>query len=249
MSAEPRAFDLQPPPVVLFVGNYGSGKTEVAVNYAIALADGGARVRIADLDLVNPYFRCREARDLLAAHGVASVLPSEEMMHADLPILTPEVKGMVQHGEGFSVLDVGGDDVGATVLASLAPAFRDRGHELLMVVNERRPFTETAEAVLKIMNEIERASQLKITGLVSNAHLIEETTPETVYSGLALTREVSALSSLPLRFVAVMEEVADSLESARLGGASLLRMQRRLLPPWRRKTETGSSTFSLCGKV
>lgn len=241
---------LETKPVVLFVGNYGSGKSEVSVNFALAMARRGVRVRLADLDLVNPYFRSREAKETLEAQGVGVVLPPEALLHADLPILTPEVKGLVQRPDGLAVIDVGGDDVGATVLSSLAGAFAaGAAFELLQVVNHLRPFTDTVDGVVRILGEIERAARLRVTGLVSNSHLMDETTVETVYEGLALARAVGARLGLPVRFVTAPAEVAPALDEARLGGVPVLPLTRWLLPPWRRPGQHGSAVFKLAGRV
>lgn len=170
--------------VVLIVGNYGSGKTEVAVNLAIRLS-GRQRVAIADLDIVNPYFRCREARVEMERYGIRVINPEGEYHSADLPIILPEVRGVVLDGEGTLICDVGGDDVGARVLSSLADVFADRPCTMLQILNAKRPFTETVDGCLKI-GEIEAASRLRITGLVSNTHLLEETDVPTVLEGLRL---------------------------------------------------------------
>jgi len=236
-------------PVVLFVGNYGSGKTEVSVNFAIHTAHTGVRTRIADLDLVNPYFRSREVRDVLEEQGVGVVLPPEEFMNADLPVLTPKVRGLIQRPDGVAILDVGGDDVGATVLASLAPAFQEGSYEVLQVLNHKRPFTDTLEGVLRIQREIETASRLPIAGYVSNSHLMDETEPETVYEGLALALEVSGATGKPVRFITALASVVKELDRERLGGIPVLPMERLLLPPWRRRTNAGCQAFSLQGKL
>ena len=106
--------------IVIVTGNYGSGKTEVSVNLAVENRARGIDVRLADLDLVNPYFRSREARHQLRDLGIEVILPHEQYMAADLPILVPEVAGAIREQKAMVILDVGGDDVGATVLAALA---------------------------------------------------------------------------------------------------------------------------------
>jgi len=126
--------------ILLFVGNYGSGKTEVSVSLAIRLAKDH-RVAVADLDVVNPYFRCREARGEMESRGIRVINPEGEYRAADLPIILPEIRGAVQAGEEFLIMDVGGDDVGARVLGSLADVFCGRAYAMLQVVNAKRPFT------------------------------------------------------------------------------------------------------------
>ncbi len=218
--------------VIALAGGYGSGKTEVAVNLALLLARAGRRVQIADLDLVNPYFRCREARALMEAHGVRVVSPGGSKHWADLPIVLPEIAGMLDPPEGtVTLFDVGGDDVGARVLASLQPLL-DR-YELWLVLNARRPADATVAACRELRAAIEGSSRLTATGVVANAHLADETTPDVIVDGWRHARRAADDMDLPLRFVAVMDALAGSPELDVLD-APLLRMDRHMLPPWRR---------------
>lgn len=227
--------------IVLVVGNYGSGKTEVSVNLAIHLSRNHD-VAIADLDIVNPYFRCREARDEMESHGIRVINPAGGYQTADLPIILPEIKGTIQTGEKFVIFDVGGDDVGARVLSSLADIFEGQTYSMLQVINARRPFTDTVEGCLKIKSEIEAASRLCINGLVSNTHLLDETDLETIREGCALARRVGDEAGLPLEFVTVDETVVadgptpDIFEGGR--ECAILRLRRRMLPPWKLKRMT-----------
>ena len=219
--------------VVIVTGNYGSGKTEVSVNWALALAAAAtpeAPVSIIDLDIANPYFRCREAADLMRAHGVDVVVPPGEQIHADLPIILPQIKGLIQQSRGLVLLDVGGDDVGARVLASFAGSFGD--HEMLQVVNAFRPFTDTVEGCLRIMDEIQASSRLAVTGLISNAHLMEETDVATVLHGADLARQVAEARGLVLRFVTAPAAVADEVKEHLPASVPVLAIERHMLPPW-----------------
>ena len=222
--------------VVLIVGNYGSGKTEVAVNLAIRLS-GHQKVSIADLDIVNPYFRCREARNEMESFGIRVINPEGDYQAADLPIVLPEVRGAVLDEEGTLIFDVGGDDVGARVLSSLADVFAGRSCTMLQVLNAKRPFTETVEGCLKIKSEIEAASRLRITGLVSNTHLLEETDTSTVLEGLRLAREVARASGLPVSFVTANEDLRDGFDAENVG-CPVLWIKRRMLPPWKLRSMT-----------
>ena len=116
--------------IIIIVGNYGSGKTEVSINLAVNRKRAGLDVRIADLDLVNLYFRTREARKPLREMGIEVVLPPEQYMQADLPILSPMVGGMIRRPDGVTILDVGGEDVGATVLSALADSLKRQSERL-----------------------------------------------------------------------------------------------------------------------
>ncbi len=220
---------IPPERIVLIVGNYGSGKTEVAVNLAIRLAEQH-RVSIADLDIVNPYFRCREARQEMEDHGIRVIYPHGEYHAADLPIILPEIRGAILEGQDFLILDVGGDDVGARVLSSLADLLVGRACAMLQVLNARRPFTDTVAGALKIRREIEAASRLPITGLISNTHLLEQTDVATVMEGLALARAVGREAGLPVRAegaVRVPLLLAAAAEAERqLGFERRLRVRR-----------------------
>jgi hypothetical protein len=223
--------------LVIIVGNYGSGKTEVAVNLAVSGARTGKRVQIADLDIVNPYFRSREVGELLRSLGVRVVMPLGDQQYADLPIVVPEIKGMLQPaGDDLSLFDVGGDDVGARMLSSFREALGDAPYSLLQVINSRRPFTGTIEGCLKMKDAIEAASRLRVTGLAVNSHLVDETTPAVVLEGYQLGLEVGRRSGVPVEFVTAMGDLADSPALSEIT-APILRLERNMLPPWLRKSE------------
>ena len=218
--------------IVAIVGNYGSGKTEVSINLAVNRKRSGVEVRIADLDLVNPYFRTREARKALEAFDIEVILPPQEYLQADLPILSPNIAGMIRRPDGLSLLDVGGDDAGATVLASLADAFSGAPVHMLQVVNPLRPQTATIEGCLKIRDEIEKAAQLNISGFIGNANLIDETGTEEIYSGYGFVQKLSASSGLPLEFITVAQELIPEIDVQRFT-CPVLTISRQLVPPWK----------------
>ena len=183
--------------LLIIVGNFGSGKTEVSVNLALALAESHP-VQIVDLDIVNPYFRCREAREEMEARGIRVVYPQGEYHSADLPIILPEVRGVLAAKEGFVILDVGGDDLGARVLSSLADLLEDREYTMLQVINTRRPFTRDVEGCLKIKAEIEAASRLSVTGFIANTHLMDETVEATILEGLEVAGSAAKAAGVAL---------------------------------------------------
>ena len=222
--------------IVIIVGNYGSGKTEVSINLAVHRKRAGVDVRIADLDLVNPYFRTREAKAPLAKLGIEVVLPAEKYLQADLPILSPLVAGMIRQPSELALLDVGGDDVGATVLATLEDEFKDKSLRVLQVVNPLRPFTETIEGCLKIRAEIEKASRLSIDGLIGNANLMDETTSDHIYDGYDFVRTLSDRSGLPIEFITVARALLPLIDPRRFSCA-VLPIERQLVPPWQKPVE------------
>ncbi len=218
--------------LVILVGAYGSGKTEVAVNLAIRWARAGLRVKLADLDLVNPYFRSREQQRVMEGHGVHVVVPPGKLAGADLPIVLPEVVGLLQpEPDTISLLDVGGDEVGARVLGSFRPNLHEGAYELWQVVNGSRPFTANPAGCHAIRAELEAASRLRVTGLVGNTHLIDETEVETVLGGWRLVEQVAKESGLPVRAVGIRNELAADPALAEIT-APVLELDRRMLPPW-----------------
>ncbi|MBU1341455.1 MAG: cobalamin biosynthesis protein CbiA [Proteobacteria bacterium] len=219
--------------IVIICGNYGSGKTETAVNLAAARKKDGIDVKIADLDLVNPYFRTREARVYLENLGIKVVLPDKQYMHADLPILAPAVAGMIRQPSELTILDAGGDDVGVTVLAALEDHLSKKTVHMLQVINPFRPFTETVQGCIKIKEEIESCSKIKITGLVSNANLIDETTPEHIYKGYDFLRDISKATGLKIEFITACSHLIPRLEMDRFT-CPVLEINRKLNPPWKR---------------
>lgn len=230
--------------VTVFTGDYGSGKTEVAVNYTLVLAEHVSGVQIADLDIVNPYFRSREALALMEGRGVRVVTPRGEHLTSELPIVLPEVKGLLQSTAGWAVLDVGGDDVGARVLSSFHGAWRPAETDMLLVVNGNRPFTDTPAGVERFLDRIQEAARVPVTGLVANTHLMEHTTVEDVYRGHDLVRAVASRRNVPVRFVTVPAALSGSLEAQRIT-APIFSLTRLMVPPWLRREKLGSDNFRL----
>ncbi len=219
--------------IVIMVGAYGSGKTEVAINLAINRKRAGYDVKVADLDLVNPYFRTREAAALFNRWGIESVIPAKKWLHADLPILSPAVSGLIRQAGQLTILDAGGDDAGATVLAALADAFADKTVRMLQVVNPYRPKTGTIDGCLQIKAEIEAASGIAINGWIGNTNLMDETVADDLYSGYDFVSELSRLTNLPLEFVTVAQELLPELNLNRFL-TPVLPIARQLTPPWRK---------------
>jgi len=231
-----RRLDINLNGLVVIVGNYGSGKTEVSINLAVNRKRAGLNVSIADLDLVNPYFRTREARTTLTDLGIKVILPPEQYLQADLPVLSPTIGGMIRDCGDFMILDVGGDDAGATVLAALADAFGGKRVHMLQVINPSRPQTSTVSGCLTMRNEIEKAAQMTITGLIGNANLIDETRAEDIYSGYEFVQSVSQESGLPLEFITVSQELLPKIDLKRFSCA-VLPIARQLVPPWLKVSE------------
>lgn len=227
--------DLELKGIVIIAGNYGSGKTEVAVNLAVDQRRKGHQVRIADLDLVNPYFRTREVRHLLSGLGIEVVLPPEQYLKADLPILDPGVAGLIRRPGELTLLDVGGNAAGATVLSALAEAFKNQPCQMLQVINPFRPNTDSVSGCLKIREEIEAASKIAMTGIIGNANLIDDTRIEDIYQGYRFVTDLADQGGLPLKFITATRELLPGLNMARFD-CPLLTIARQLVPPWKKAT-------------
>lgn len=222
--------------VTIFVGHFGSGKTEIALNRALDLASAGERVTLADLDVVKPYFRSRAAREHLAAAGIELLAPTGANVHADLPIIVPQIRSHLRRDHRHLIMDVGGDDVGARVLGSLSDVIPLGETECLLVLNFRRPSTPDPERALIMVREIEAVGRVPVTGLISNTHLMDETTVEVVLSGYHMALETARLAGVPVQAVTVDSEFADDLGAEGLE-CPVIAMRRIVRPPFAQSLE------------
>ena len=199
--------------LTLFAGHYGSGKTNIAVNYALYLARTGKRVTIADLDIVNPYFRSKDSQKELEQAGIRLICSEYANTNVDIPALPQELYAITDDHSHRVVLDIGGDDRGALVLGRIAPAILEEGnYEMLLVINCYRPLTRDAISTLEVMKEIETAGGIRFTGLVNNSNLGAETVAEDVIKSVSYAKEVAEKSGLPLLMTAVEERLQKELE-------------------------------------
>ena len=199
--------------LTLFAGHYGSGKTNIAVNYALHLAGEGKPVCIADLDIVNPYFRTADSAAVLEKAGVKLISPQFANSNVDLPALPAEAYRLVTDRSIYGIMDIGGDDRGAYALGRYVPAIKEEGnYRMIFVANACRPLTRTAEEALEVMREIEAACGLKFTDIVNNANLGNETTPEHVLDAVPYMEKLSEISGLPIFAHTAERTVAKALE-------------------------------------
>ena len=199
--------------LTLFAGHYGSGKTNIAVNYALLLAAEGKDVCIADLDIVNPYFRTKDSAAVLEEAGVTLISPQFANTNVDLPALPAEAYRLVTDKSIHGIMDIGGDDRGAYALGRYVPSILEEGnYRMAFVANCYRPLTRTPEDALEVMREIEAACGLKFTCIINNSNLGTETTPQTVLDSTAYIEALSELSGLPIFLHTATIEVAAGLE-------------------------------------
>ena len=200
--------------VSLFCGHYGSGKTNLAVNYALRLRAEGLPVALADIDIVNPYFRSKDSEKELSAAGVRVISLPFANTSVDLPSLPSEVYGLVQRRDVYAVMDIGGDDRGALALGRFAPYIAEENdYELFFVANFYRPLTRTAEEALGVMEEISAVCPLRFTAIVNNSNLGEATTPADIEKTVSKAQKLSALSALPIAFTAVSDALKGQVRA------------------------------------
>ena len=197
--------------VYILAGHYGSGKTNIAVNLALKIKEDGYSVNIADLDIVNPYFRTKDSADVLAKAGIRLISPTYANTNVDLPALPQEVYALVQQKTAKAVFDVGGDDRGAYALGRYAPyLLEENDYEMCFVVNFFRPLTRTADEAEVVMREIEQASGMKFTAIINNSNLGALSDVESVTSTKALAEELSKKTGLPIILTTVSESLQDN---------------------------------------
>lgn len=214
--------------VTLFAGHYGSGKTNIAVNYALKMRSEGKKVVIADLDIVNPYFRTKDSADELEKAGIRLISSEYANTNVDLPALPQDMYSITDDRSEFAVLDIGGDDRGAYALGRYADAIlNENDYEMLFVVNCFRPLTRTVEDTLQVMREIETACSMKFTAIVNNSNLGEETTAEDVLNSVSYATEISKATGLPIKMTAVKAELYDKIP-ATAGEVLPLRLQKKI---------------------
>ena len=196
--------------LTLFAGHYGSGKTNIAVNYALHLAKEGKQVCIADLDIVNPYFRTADSRQELESAGVELISPRFANSNVDLPALPAQAYKLVQDKRCYGIMDIGGDDRGAYALGRYVPYMKqEKNYRMVYVANCYRPLTRTAAEALEVMREIEAACGLAFTDIVNNSNLASETDVQAVLDSRDFIQELSKLSGLPVFMTTVRADLAE----------------------------------------
>ena len=214
--------------ITLLSGHYGSGKTNIAVNLAFLLKKDHDRVAIADIDIVNPYFRTKDSQGDLESAGIRVISSEFANTNVDVPALPSAVYSITEDRSLAAIIDVGGDDRGALALGRWRDAILEEdNYEMLFVVNRFRPLTRTPEAAIDIMHEIEYAAGMRFTGVVNNSNLGEETTPEDVLSSMDYAREICRLAGLPLRMTTVHESLYPSLRD-QIDNLLPLTLQRKI---------------------
>ena len=214
--------------VLLLCGHYGSGKTNIAVNLAKEIKREYPLVALADLDIVNPYFRSKDSATELEEAGIRLICSKYANSNVDIPALPPDLYALTDDRSMRAIIDVGGDDRGALVLGRLAPEIlAENDYEMLMVINCYRPLTRDASSTIEVMREIECAGGIRFTALINNSNLGTETTAEDVLSSVRYADEVAAISNLPLVMTTVDQRLEKDLKD-KISNLFPLNLQKKI---------------------
>lgn len=222
--------------IFIFSGYYGSGKTEVATNFALQRRVSFPHVAIADMDVVNPYFRSREQKALFTRHGVHLIAPDASIDSVDLPYLTGEIAAYIDRRDAELVLDMGGDDVGTIPLGSIRlKLLKSADYEVFMVANINRPFTHNADGIVVMAEMIQRMSGLRPSAIISNTHLKELTNEDMIKKGLEISLEAAAKLDIPCRYVTIPETIYNDRladECGKMAESDVLKLNLFYKTPW-----------------
>lgn len=213
--------------ITLLAGHYGSGKTNIAVNMALDLKRQHADTAIADLDIVNPYFRTLDSKGELEEAGIRLIVSPYANSSLDIPALPQDMYAIVDDKNLYSIIDVGGDDRGALALGRLSGMIaEENNYDMFLVINRFRPLTPDGQSVKEVMDEIEAAGRLKFTGIFNNSNLGAETDAECVLSSLAFAKEVSEICNLPVIATSVEKKLVKELEG-KIPDLFAMKLQKR----------------------
>lgn len=212
----------------IICGHYGSGKTNVALNMAFDLKNQGEKVAIADLDIVNPYFRTKDSADELKQLGIDLICSEYAGSNVDIPALPQDMYSITDKRDSKYILDIGGDDRGALALGRIAPKIKEENnYEMYLVVNRFRPLTRDTASVLEVIGEIEYAAKIRFTGIINNSNLGEETTASDVISSIDYAEDIAKTTGLPVVLTAVDQRLYDTVKD-KVPNAFSLKLQEKI---------------------
>lgn len=218
--------------VTIFTGNFGSGKTELSINYSLLLAEHYTNVALVDLDVINPYFRSREKAEFLEDKGIEVIFP-KNLVHADLPIVPASVQKLIQNKEIRGVIDVGGDEDGAIALSSVSRKLEKKDYEMSLVINTLRYATGDLEGIIDVKERIEKKSRLSFDNIICNINLGRETTVDDLKEGYPLIKEASKVLNLPIKFISIKRELLPLPSNFKVD-EEIFPIDIYMKPPWER---------------
>ena len=214
--------------ITMLCGHYGSGKTNIALNMAYSLKESKENVAIADLDIVNPYFRTKDSEAELKEKGIRLIASEYAGTNVDIPALPQDMYSLTDDKNVYAVIDVGGDDRGALALGRIMPSIKEENdYEIFLVINKYRPLTPDVESTLEVMAEIETAGNFKFTGIINNSNLGVLTTAEDVLNSAEYAESVAKAIGLPLVYTSVNETLFNELEG-KIDNLFSLKLQKKI---------------------
>lgn len=214
----------------IFAGHYGSGKSEIAVNAAVVIKQHNENVLMADMDIVNPFFRSVDARNMLEGLGIKVVAPLFANTNVDVPALVPEISVALRNPYRSVILDVGGDEDGARVLGRYHNDILEGDYDMFFVINRARPMTTSLDETIQYMEAIQCASRLKITRLINNTHFLDQTSADDIKYGLELVHQVSEKTGVPIASTCIMDNLEGTFEG--IIDTPLFRISKNILLPF-----------------
>ena len=193
--------------IYIFAGHYGSGKTNLSVNFALSLREKHEKVVVCDVDTVNPYFRTKDSQEVFDKHDVKLIASTFANTNLDIPSISAEINSVFDNEDIFAVFDVGGDDSGAIALGQFADKVKNTEYEMFLVINKYRFMTRNPKDILLYKQEIEAVSQIPFTGIINNSNVGEETTAQLVEDSFAYAQEVSRLTGLPIAYTSIVDSI------------------------------------------
>lgn len=214
--------------IIIFSGHYGSGKTNIAVNFATDIKRKGNKVAVADLDIVNPYFRTKDSIELFNSEGIRLICSQYANSNVDIPALPQDIYAVTDDRSYKMVVDVGGDDRGALALGRLTPKIlEENDYEMLFIVNMFRPLTPDALSTVEVAREIETACKIRFTGIINNSNLGELTSVDDVLSSVSYANQISKLMGIPVKYTTVKKELYETLKG-KIDNLYSLNLQRKI---------------------
>ncbi len=224
----------------VFIGNMGSGKSEISINFVLHQKKKNPTqpIKLIDLDIIKPYIRLRDREKEITELGIDLILPDKAVRNMDMPIVPSHIFDHLRNQNFDLVMDVGGEENGCTTIAQFQDVLYESNLEVYLVINTLRPFSNTVEKILKTLRSLQAHAKLKVTGLVSNTHLRFESETESVFDGLKKVEEVSEISSIPIAWVTIWHEVLTKSLSEKIP-YPILPLRLFLTFPWEKGSPTG----------
>ncbi len=220
------------PELIVVIGAYGSGKSEYAINLAEQYKNRYEnKISLVDLDIVNPYFRSRDVRNYFNERGINVISPEGEYAYADLPMISPKISGAIQQKDQNVILDVGGDPAGCRALARFTDLIIARGYQMQFVVNTLRPFTTNAKDIKEMKHNLEKASKLKISEIISNTNLLDETEEDQIIVGIDILNKVAEEENIKFDKYLVLDKLQENISES-IKNKKRMILKYYLSKPW-----------------